>query len=508
MTKRIILVSHKKVVSWLYVKILPELKDALDAKVMLLLPEGDEVPASFESVLDENDIIKYVPSFSSLANPVEQSNKQTEAQKSILEKKYDVNLFEDILMQERDFATFLQPFSRDFSNPDFKDLSKIKLVRICDQYVNLFEKIFHEHKIVLSLVWARSCWESIVCVLSHYNDVLATHPRPSKGHGNLAYWSDGMFANSVQIRDQYKKQKHVKPYKWEERSVKGRPEEVSRDALPTFYTLKSISRRLLLAALNRLIFFFSDLKRFRFQKRKSMFQVFREEIANYFYWKKFKKLCVTSDQVDFSKPFAFFAFNKQPEYAVEGRCKEFNDQFSIVLSIANALPSDAVLYIKEHAWVGNRDLIYYQTLLRHPLIKMLLPTAPSVSFVKHAQCVCSLNGSVLFESSVFGVPCAYFSKRSEFSVLSNSYLIENLSETKNWIRAVFSGEIVVDPDKSAISARRYISAMQNISFEAVPLYTKIDQHVPDIEIKKSVKILLRLLRTYRHKKELFNFKFS
>ena len=75
---------------------------------------------------------------------------------------------------------------------------------------------------------------------------------------------------------------------------------------------------------------------------------------------------------------------------------------------------NVTLYIKEHAWIGHRSMEYYQELLRHPAIEMVSPTIPATDLVRHAVCIFSLNGSVIFEGSIFGIPCGYFSKGLSF----------------------------------------------------------------------------------------------
>ncbi|MDC1293910.1 hypothetical protein N8Z70_02570 [Candidatus Puniceispirillum sp.] len=510
MKKRTIILSHYKHISWLYLKILPTIKKILKARVVLLLPSDVAVPDSYEAKLDEGDEVVFVPTFAELAESVGSSENKLSENLDNFISKYNFNPTLDLLMQERAFAEMNTVGWRGVPAHDFTNLDESTVNQILVSYFQFFENVFLLNNVILALVWPRSCWEAVAGVIAHTKGILVTFPYPSKGYGRLGYWADGMFANSVQIKDTFYSQDATVSFHSEDSSkvTFGGGEMFRHENLSETYGLKLTVKRIILIFVNHFQFMLRDIRLRRFGRRISFRTAIAKEISNYFYWKGFQKLCVSEQSIDVSQRFVFFAFQSQPEFSVEGRCKEFNDQKAIIVAIAKSLPPGVILYIKEHTFVGKRTLNYYKNLLDLPSVKMVPPNIPAVNIAKHAECAFSLNGTILFELSEFGVPCAYFSKRSEFSVLENAFFLENAAVIESWIRGVLSGNLTVSKQASSISGRKFINAMRSNSFEAVPMYNNGLGDINEYEVERSVKLLTNLIAKFKTKKSSYSFNLS
>ena len=140
---------------------------------------------------------------------------------------------------------------------------------------------------VLSLVWPRSSWEAIIGVISNTFGVLVTFPYTSKGDGNLAYWADGMFANSIQIREAYRAEKAEAPFKLEERALPGRPPEFAHSNLSEYYNFHATMKRIIMGTFNRVIYSLKDI-RTTVTQIKLLKRIFVSEISGFFIGEHFR----------------------------------------------------------------------------------------------------------------------------------------------------------------------------------------------------------------------------
>ena len=504
MKKRTIIVTHYKVVSWVYTRIIPMLRERLNANILLVLPSGVQLPESYRRVMDEHDEIVYVQPFADLDGTQDCTHVTGEDCRQI-EINYNCNLYSDVLLQERVIAqkTMIGSQSSAAKNAQNK---KSSWLGVCKFYFEFFENLFDERDICLALVWPRSSWEAVIGVVSCRRNILVTYPYTSKGEGTLVCWADGMFANAAELRQKYAKQTATQIYNIENRVAPGRPDKFTHNRLSSHYGLYQFLRRILLIVFNWFVHRIKDLSKGRYGQRKNPIKSIFDEINSLIYWKKFSRLCVKAPRLGTSKRYALYTFQNEPEFSVQGRCKEFFDQQAIILSIADSMPSDSVLFIKEHAWVGHRTLQYYEELLRHPNIEMLSPAVPATELVPNSKFVASLNGTVIFEAAAFGVPAAYFSKRSEFSVLANSSYLTDLVELKNWVAKIMRDSNSEYKKEYKISATRYMNVVKEISFDGVPLYKEGSGEIENEQLERSLNLLMQKIDLFNQDSSMFDFR--
>lgn len=503
MTNGTVIITHYKVISWAYVKIIPLIRSYLDVNFILLLPVGSSVPREYKEVLDSKDQVIHVPNLSDIVKS-NQFDLSDTSKISSLERIYNFNFYEDVLLQERSIASQTMVGSIEKKIPFAASELESIYEHACTLFFKFFENIFAENKICLSLVWPRSMWEAVIGIISTKNDILVTYPYTSKGEGNLVHWADGMFANSVELKSQFPKQCGNDLYNIKKRTLPGRPERYSHDNLTRYYSASYVARRIFLQFINWTIFTAGDVKRMNFTKRKNPISFSLLQLKTYFYWKKFISMCLKNTKVDLSVNYGLFSFQNEPEFSVQGRCKEFFNQQAIVLSIADAMPSGCVLFIKEHAWIGHRRIEYYEDILRHPNIQMISPAIPASMLIENAKFVASLNGTTLFEAAAYGVPAAYFSLRSEFSVLSNTFYFSDMLALKTWVKDVMAGEITISNAASRRHAENYMNVVRELSFEGQPLYNEGVGEFGQDQVARSVRLLLNKLKFFEKNKSKFH----
>ena len=490
--------------SWVYTRIIPKVRKALNANILLVLPHGVSVPQDYQDVLNEHDDIMYIRPFCDLYKEPTNNHISSDTWRE-METRYDCNLLSDVLMQERLIAEKMMIGSRTKASKNSEN-EKSFWLSVCKSYFEIFEKVFNERDVCLSLVWPRSSWEAVIGILSCKRNILVTYPYTSKGEGTLVNWSDGMFANSVEVKKVYLRQKSTDFYDIRNRTEPGRLDSFTHKGLSKHYSLHQFCKRLLLVFVNWSIHLAKDVSKLRYGGRKNPIKSCLDEIYSLMYWKLFLGLCVARPVFDKNMRYGLYTFQNEPEFSVQGRCKEFFNQQAVILSIADAMPADSTLCIKEHAWVGHRTLQYYKELLRHPNIQMLPPTVPAVAAVSNAKFVASLNGTVIFEAAAFGIPAAYFSHRSEFSTLANSVYFSDLLSLKTWVKQNMNNPNSIKKLECQVSAKRYIDAVKEVSFDGAPLYKQGAGKIDSEQIERSFRLLMQKIALFNESPSLFCFK--
>ena len=503
--KKVVIITHYKVVSWLYSRLIPKIRKKFNCSVLLILPERAEVPPIYEKVLMEEDDVIHVPEFTKLNEHFKHKRTDSEQELQSFEQKYDVKIIEDILLQERSFAEQTMTGSIRVSQDVVAGKKNDHIKSTISFYFKFFENLIGNYTVSMALVWPRSAWETILGLVVLSRGVLVTYPYTAKGVGNQAYWADGLFANSIQIREKLQNQ-ISSPSDEVTFEVAGRPDEFKHQNLDKKNSLVRLLKRLALIWVNHFIYTYRSIRLRKKSKRASPLLLMKMEMDSFFYWKKFQSLCVKPSNKALDGPYGLYVFQNEPEFSVQGRCKEFHDQLSIIKAIANSLPMGTMLFIKEHAWVGHRKISFYQEILRYPNILMVSPSVPASKLIEKATFLVSLNGTAIFEGATRGVPAAFFSRRSEFQSLENAFCFDDLISFGDWVHQVASHKIKTDVELSMLSARKYVNAVKSISFDGTPLFFSGAGKVDDVEIDKSFKLLCDLLDFFQYNKPSFTHK--
>lgn len=178
--------------------------------------------------------------------------------------------------------------------------------------------------------------------------------------------------------------------------------------------------------------------------RVPKFEVFKQ---SFFIKRLYKLYDYLSVEPDFSKneKFIYYPLNQEPEASIMPRAL-LNSQLFIIKMLANALPKDYKIYVKEHPaqffyyevdsyYFSNvnyyRDLSFYWQLKHIPNVEIININTPYTELIKNSQAIASICGSSLIESLFLKKPILVFGKNLSFvEILKDSFKIRSQNDVK------------------------------------------------------------------------------
>ena len=111
------------------------------------------------------------------------------------------------------------------------------------------------------------------------------------------------------------------------------------------------------------------------------------------------------DSVDGERPFLFFPLHLEPEASTLILAPYYVNQIATIENIAKAIPSGALLYVKEHiSSFGRRPLSYYRRIKRISNVRLLSPFEDSHRLIRNALASIVLSSTVGWEALLYGKP--------------------------------------------------------------------------------------------------------
>lgn len=150
----------------------------------------------------------------------------------------------------------------------------------------------------------------------------------------------------------------------------------------------------------------------------SNFELFLKQIKKYQRKKYLDKVALY--HVPDKTKFIFFPLHSQPEQTLSVRAQYYTNQLSLIKNIAQSIPIDYTLYVKEHYFMGIlykwRTKSYYDKLLEMPNVKLIHPSVPSSELYEKCDLVVTINGSATYESLLYRKPVIVFTDTSSMMV--------------------------------------------------------------------------------------------
>jgi len=158
--------------------------------------------------------------------------------------------------------------------------------------------------------------------------------------------------------------------------------------------------------------------------------------------------------------YALFLPNSEPEYTLDVQGWPFADQASLIRVIAQSLPVDMLLLVKDHPlMVGARPIEFYRRILRLPNVRLISESCLSQELLRASRLVFTITGTIALEAVCAGIPAIMFGKMF-FDQLEGVTVIRDLYE--------LSGAIDLALTRGATdfgrSARAALAAMFTCSY--------------------------------------------
>lgn len=106
----------------------------------------------------------------------------------------------------------------------------------------------------------------------------------------------------------------------------------------------------------------------------------------------------------------FFPLHIQPECTPDFVSPLYSDQLNLIKQIADALPDDFVLLVKDHPNnISIRNPFRILSLMRHPRVLFVRRNVSSANVMNVSNATLTIAGTIALESSLRGVPCFVYS---------------------------------------------------------------------------------------------------
>lgn len=140
------------------------------------------------------------------------------------------------------------------------------------------------------------------------------------------------------------------------------------------------------------------------------------------------------DEPKWNEPFAFYPLHYDPEIATLLLAPYNTDQAALILQIAQSLPFNYKLYVKEHpAMMGYRPRSFYKKIKKMPNVKLIRPEFKSFAIIEKAKIITTITGSAGWEALLFKKPVVTFGSVF-YNILSGATRCTNLYELPTIIK--------------------------------------------------------------------------
>jgi hypothetical protein len=495
-----VLIAPYNVLSWLYKPLFNVLRQRHGTRFVLLIPEGTDLASEYQPFLADDDEIVEVPDFDVMAERIGQPADAKSALRVAreIEDRYDISILQDILQQERTFAgAFVEAAKNNlFEKADAPDMAH--LAATVTAFFDFYEHLFARLQLDAVLLWPRTAHEAVGALVAAQRGLLVTYPYTAK-HRNFAYWASGPYCTAYQHTRAFENAPAATEVELHEILPPGRPVHLQHGQFDARHSFSSMLKEFLRHCFFYLEFFVLDVRRGRLfkVKRRPMREVLGKIVHDWWYYRKFVRLCERDTRELTSQRFVLFAFQAEPEFSVQARCKEFNDQRAVVRQLALSLPADVRLVIKEHAFIGDRRLPFYEELVSLPNVVMAHPGISALELIPHCEAVASLAGTVTIEAGLHGKPAIIFGPRSEFAFLPHVHNVDSFRD----LAAVLKRVTLPREDATELEYRRNASrmllAIESIGVNAEPFYSRRSMEIEPEIVERAAELLVALREAHR-----------
>jgi len=162
--------------------------------------------------------------------------------------------------------------------------------------------------------------------------------------------------------------------------------------------------------------------------------------------------------------YAYFPLQAQPEAQIDTISTYVSNQIETARLIAQSLPDDLTLIVKEHPFMlGQRKKSYYEKLLRTPNVKLVGPETSVRDILQNARCVIGAGGTTMVEAAYYHIPAIQFGNLGLTKSLPNVFPHSDFTTLSNKIKDSLTTELETPEYEQQLE--NYVSSAFDIGFE-------------------------------------------
>tara|TARA_B100001123_G_scaffold399127_1_gene483844 strand:+ start:641 stop:2179 length:1539 start_codon:yes stop_codon:yes gene_type:complete len=188
-------------------------------------------------------------------------------------------------------------------------------------------------------------------------------------------------------------------------------------------------------------------------------------IRDYFVHKKNLKDALKIKYLDvLPNNFAYLPLQVQPEQTIDMIAPWFNNQIEVARLVAQSLPGDMALIVKEHpAMLGKRSLSYYEKLNKSVNVSLVSPLLHNSELLNKASIIIATTGTSIFESSIYKKPVIQLGDLSVTQLLPNVYFHNHFPTLCEKISKILNDFVYDEYSEKLLTA--FISSIYDTGYE-------------------------------------------
>ncbi len=333
-------------------------------------------------------------------------------------KNFDVNKLGDVNLER------LKKYEKYYGIPNlwfyivadrfFRRYDEKRILKALNWHIEFYENLFDKHKIdVLISADIGGLYSGVMHRIAEEKSVInfkilsSRLPEPSR-----IYISDDLYLKPKDIHKHYenllnrnltneelKKAKEIVDLYRNKKSTTAAMSAFKLKKTQYLNTTKNIFRKII-------NFKFKGIKNIQTPLDIIKNSVFIVKIRSFILKKFYNSLF---ENPDFNEKYYYYPLHVQPERSIDLIAPFYMDQIYLIENIANCMPIEYKLYVKEHpGFVGMRSIKYYKRLRKIPRVKLIKTEYDNHTLIKNSTGITTITGTVGWEGLIFGKPVISF----------------------------------------------------------------------------------------------------
>lgn len=408
-----------------------------------------DITDNLKSFYQEQNIVTLKKSWNFFDNVVKSHTKPDIEYLASFEKKYKVNLWL-LAYTERNFFRF----------NDYYKFSHDEILSIIEQECKLFEKILDEAKPDFFITgFTNLHYNHLLYLMCKVRGTKVLMLNPVRIHKKSMITNEEEKFDILakhQINSSKRTLEELQNYLRENTALNEAKEIQSEFISSKLKLLKAALQFLLFSKNSNLQTHYTYYGRTKMRILiTSMINVLREKYRMHFINKYFIR------ELPNNEPFLLFPLQTDPERTLLIGAPFQTDQLHVIKDIAQSLPINYKLYVKEHSTQlvrGWRKISLYKEIMGLPNVRLIHPSVSPEEIIKKCSMVITINSTAGFEAAFYGKPTVIFTN-TLYSQLKSVSIVNDIKELPMVILDTLKKKVDVD------DLNKLVDDIENNSFD-------------------------------------------